>query len=238
MTNSDGYKSFLRQGERVDDLGLNGLKIIQGPKAFGFGTDAVLLANFARVRPGERVLDLCTGSGIVPILLSGKTRAEHITGIEIQADCAEMACRSVSMNGLDGRISIVAGDAKNAPELFGASAFDAVTVNPPYTKSGAGLLNADDPRAAARHELLCSLEDVIAVSARVLKPSKRFYMVHRPERLADIICLMRGYGLEPKTLRFACDRAGLPPALALVEGVRGGKAGLRVMEEWYCGLGE
>ncbi|MCL2351156.1 MAG: methyltransferase [Firmicutes bacterium] len=229
--------NFLLPGERIDDLGLGGLGIIQGPRAFGFGTDAVLLADFARIRTGEKVLDLCTGCGIVPILLCGKTGAGHVTGLEIQDACADMARRSVMMNGLEGRIDIAAGDAGNAPELFGAASFDVVTVNPPYIKNGAGLQSADGPRAVARHEILCSLEEIIAVSARMLKPMKRFYMVHRPERLADIICLMRGYGLEPKTLRFACDRPGLPPVLVLAEGVKGGKAGMRVLAEVYCGGG-
>ncbi|MCL2461224.1 MAG: tRNA1(Val) (adenine(37)-N6)-methyltransferase [Defluviitaleaceae bacterium] len=231
MNNSRPESDFVKPGERVDDLELNGLKIIQDPGAFCFGTDAVLLANFAKVKRGETVLDLCTGCGVVPVLLCGKTAAKHITGLEIQESCAGMAARSVAMNGLGERIEIVAGDVKDARRLFGSQSCDVVTVNPPYIESAAGVLNACDPKTIARHEILCTLEDVISASARALKMSKRFYMVHRPERLADIMCLMRQYGLEPKKLQFACARAGLAPSLVLVEGRKGGKPGLKALPE-------
>lgn len=217
----------IRTGERVDDLHRNGYVILQDPKRFCFGIDAVILSGFARVKKGECVLDLGTGTGIIPILLEGRTKGSHFTGLEIQEESAEMAKRSVALNDLEQKVDIVTGDIKQAADLFGGSVFDVVTSNPPYMHAGGGLQNPSDTKAIARHEILCTLEDVVKNAAKVLKPSGRFYMVHRPQRLADIICTLRQYGLEPKRLRFVHSYVEKPPTMVLVEAVRGGKAMLK-----------
>ena len=216
---------FLRDGERLDDLQLNGLYVIQNPIRFCFGDDAVLLANFAAVKKNETVLDLCAGCGVIPILLSSKTEGGFFTGLELQPDIAEMARRSILMNNLQEKIRIDTGDLKQAPGIYGPGAFDVITVNPPYMAGGKRNENASV--ALARHEITCTLSDVISVSAALLKKGGRFYMVHKPDRLADIFCEMRKYKSEPKTLKAVRPAEGKPPSLALVEGVKGGKAGLK-----------
>ena len=173
----------LYPGERLDDLERNGYKIIQHENKFCFGMDAVLLSGFARVKEGEQVLDLGTGTGIIPILLAGKTRGRHFTGLEIQRESADMAMRSVRYNHLDERISIIEGDIREADTLFRAASFDVITCNPPYMTEHHGLVNPGQPKAIARHEILCTLEDVLTQSARLLKPGGKFYLVHRPFRL-------------------------------------------------------
>ena len=192
--------------ERVDDLHRDGHLIIQDPKRFCFGVDAVILSGFAKVKKGENVLDLGTGTGIIPILLAAKTEGKHFTGLEIQTESAEMANRSVLLNELEERVSIKEGDIKEAVQLFGASSFDVVTSNPPYMNDGGGLVNPFAAKAIARHEILCSLEDVVAAAARLLRPLGRFYMIHRPHRLTDIMVLLRQYRLEPKRIRSALRR--------------------------------
>ena len=188
----------LKESERIDDLERNGYRIIQDTKRFCFGMDAVLLSGFARVKEGACVLDLGTGTGIIPILLEAKTGARHLTGLEIQEDSADMARRSVRLNGLEDKIDIVTGDIKEAGGLFDAASFDVITCNPPYMTGKHGLTNPNDAKAIARHEILCTLEDVIAQTAKLLKPGGNFYMVHRPFRLAEIMVLLREYKLEPK----------------------------------------
>ena len=170
-----GKEAVLFPGERLDDLQLNGLELIQDPKKFCFGVDAVFLSDFVKIKAGERALDLGTGNGIIPILLSEKTQGRHFTGLEIQNECAEMAQRSVAMNQLEDRVKIVQGDIKEAADIFGAASFDVVTCNPPYMIGQHGLTNPHMPKAIARHEILCTLEDVISQGARVLKDRGRFY---------------------------------------------------------------
>ena len=174
----------VKENERIDDLERNGYHIIQDPDRFCFGMDAVLLSGFARVKDGATVLDLGTGTGIIPILLEAKTGAAHLTGLKIQADSADMARRSVCLNGLEKKIDIVTGDIKEAGERFKAASFDVITCNPPYMIGQHGLKNPEDAKAIARHEILCTLEDVVAQTARLLKPGGSFFMVHRPFRLA------------------------------------------------------
>lgn len=218
----------LNPGERLDELQRNGYRIIQDPERFCFDMDAVLLSGFARVKPGECVLDMGTGTGIIPILLEAKTQGKHFTGLEIQEDSADMARRSVALNGLQAKIEIVTGDLKDASNIFGASSFDTVTVNPPYMTEHHGLVNPTEAKMIARHEILCTLEDVIAQGAKVLRPGGRFYMVHRPFRLADIIVWMRRYGLEPKRMKLVHPFADKEPNMVLIEGLRGGKPQMTV----------
>ncbi len=219
--------SLVRSDERLDDL-QNGYKIIQHPDKFCFGMDAVLLSNYAKVKPGEKCLDLGTGTGIIPILLAAKTKGEHFTGLEIQPGSVEMATRSVRYNNLEDRIDIVEGDIKEAAAIFGPSTMHVVTSNPPYMTNHHGLKNPTDAKAIARHEVLCSLEDVICQTARVLVPGGRCYFVHRPFRLVEIFTIMKQYKLEPKRMRLVYPYKDREPNMVLIEGVRGGGPQLTV----------
>lgn len=219
---------FLRPGERIDDLQRNHLRIIQNEEKFCFGMDAVLLSGFARVKPGERVLDMGTGTGIIPILLSAKTEAEHLTALEIQEESADMARRSVALNGLQEKIEVVTGDIKEASRVFGRATFEVVTCNPPYMNDRHGLKNPDLPKAIARHEVLCSLEDVVREAAAVLKPNGRFYMVHRPFRLAEIFAMLQKYKLEPKNMRLVYPFVDKEPNMVLLECLKGGKSMIKI----------
>ena len=220
--------SELKPGERLDDLERNGLMLIQHPGRFCYGVDAVLLSWFAKAYEGERVLDFCTGTGVVPILMTAKTAASHFTGLEIQEEVAKMASRSVVLNHLEDKVSIVCGDLKNTKTLFGKGVFNVVTVNPPYMAGGSGLVGADYSKAVSRHEILCSLEDVIRESANVLVAGGRMYMVHRPYRLGDIICLMKQYKMSPRRLCMVHPKASQEANLVLIEGIRGGNTQIRV----------
>lgn len=218
----------LKSGERLDELHRNGYQIIQDPQKFCFGMDAVLLSGFAKVKPGERALDLGTGTGIIPILLRGKTEGRDFTGLEIQEESADMARRSVAYNHLEDTISIVTGDIKEAARLFGAASFDVVTCNPPYMTGNHGLVNPDMPKAIARHEILCSLEDVVREAAKVLRPGGRFYMVHRPFRLAEIMTILVSHHLEPKRMRLVYPYIDKEPNMVLMEALKGGRSRITV----------
>ena len=217
----------LLPGERVDDLERDGLVLIQHAGRFRYGVDAVLLSWFARANAGERVLDLCTGTGVVPILMTAKTEAASFAALEIQEEVADMARRSVRLNGLEDKIRVVHGDVKEASGLFGGSSFDVITVNPPYLADGGGLRSPDRSRAVSRHDILCTLEDVLRESAGILRPGGRFYMVHRPFRLTEILSGMDRYGMSPRRLVMVYPRITSEAALVLVEGVRGGKTEIR-----------
>lgn len=218
----------LKEGERIDDLQRNGYQIIQNEEKFCFGMDAVLLSGFAKIKPGEQVLDLGTGTGIIPILLEAKTQAKHLTALEIQEESADMARRSVALNGLTEKIEVVTGDIKEASGIFGKAVFDVVTSNPPYMNDNHGLKNPDLPKAIARHEVLCSLEDVVREASLVLKPGGRFYMVHRPFRLAEIFAELQKYKLEPKAMRLVHPFADKEPNMVLIEAVKGGKSMIKI----------
>ena len=218
----------LHENERLDELHRNGYKIIQDKGRFCFGMDAVLLSGFARVKQGEKVLDLGTGTGIIPILLEAKTDGEHFTGLEIQPESADMASRSVAYNDLQDKIDIVVGDIKDASQRFGASSFDVMTTNPPYMIGQHGIKNDQDAKAIARHEILCDLDDILRESAKMLKPSGRFYMVHRPFRLAEIFSKMIEYRIEPKRMQLVYPFVDKEPNMVLIEGLRGGKSRITV----------
>ena len=218
----------LKEHERLDDLHRNGYRIIQNEKAFCFGMDAVLLSGYAVVREGERAADLGTGTGIIPILLEAKTGGEHFTGLEIQAEMADMARRSVALNHLEEKIDIVCGDIKEASQIFGAASFDVVTTNPPYMNDAHGLQNPDPVKAIARHEVLCTLEDVVREGAKLLVPGGRFYMVHRPHRLVEIINTMTSFKLEPKRIKFVHPFVDKEDNMVLIEGIKGGKSMIKV----------
>lgn len=218
----------LKDGERLDELQRNGYRIIQNPERFCFGMDAVLLAGFTKVKPGERVLDLGTGTGILPILLSARTKGEFFTGLEIQPESADMADRSVKLNQLEEKVRIVTGDIKEADQIFGAGSHHVVTCNPPYMTDHHGLKNPGQPKAIARHEILCTLENVISQAFRVLMPNGRFYLVHRPFRLAEIISCLCTHGLEPKRMRLVHPYADREPNMVLIEALKGGNSGIKV----------
>lgn len=221
-------QNSLKPGERIDELNRNGYQIIQDKNRFCFGMDAVLLSGFAKVKTGETVLDLGTGTGIIPILLEAKTDGAHFTGLEIQPDSADMARRSVALNGLEQKVDIVTGDIKDASKLFGASSFDVITTNPPYMIGQHGLQNPDEAKAIARHEVLCTLEDIMRESSKLLKPKGRFYMVHRPFRLSEIFCCMTKYGIEPKRMKLVHPFIDKEPNMVLIEGLHGGNPRMTV----------
>ncbi len=212
----------LKPGERLDDLERNGYKIIQNKEKFCFGMDAVLLSGFAGVKEGERAIDLGTGTGIIPILLEAKTQGKEFFALEIQEESADMARRSVKINGLEDKIHVITGDIKEASTIFGKSVFDVVTSNPPYMNDLHGLKNPELPKAIARHEVLCTLEDVVREAAALLKPGGRFYLVHRPHRLAEIIQQLKQYKLEPKRMKFVHPYIDREANMVLIEAVYGG----------------
>ena len=218
----------LKPEERLDDLQIKGYEIIQSPGRFCFGMDAVLLSSYAKVRKRELALDLGTGTGILPILLEAKNEGEHYTGLEIQEESADMARRSVSHNGLEDKIDIVTGDIKEASGIFGAASFHVITTNPPYMIGEHGLKNENEALYIARHEALCTLDDILRESARLLKPKGRFYMVHRPFRLPEILAKMSAYGIEPKRMRLVYPHIDKEPNMVLLEGLRGGRLRMQV----------
>ena len=218
----------LNEGERIDDLERNGLKIIQNKKGFCFGIDAVLLSGFAKAYEGEKVLDLGTGTGIIPILMSAKTKASKLSALEIQPVSFDMAKRSVSLNDLENKIEIINGDIKEASAIFGRASFDVVTSNPPYIKANSGIVNPKEGKAIARHEVLLTFEDLAKQAKQVLKPQGRFYLVHRPQRLAEIIKTLKDNRLEPKRIKFVHSYIDSDATLFLLEAVSGGREEMKV----------
>ena len=219
--------------ESIDDLQLNGLQLIQKEQGFRFGVDAVLLSHFANVKKKHRVIDLCTGTGIVSFLVYGKYKPQEVIGLEIQDDMVEMANRSSKLNDTSDIVKCVQGDLKDKALVDSLGRFDVVTVNPPYKLNNAGILNPNDKLAIARHEIMCNLEDVIVSARRLLKDNGRMFIVHRPERLADIFGLMRKYKIEPKRVRLVQPNTKKAPNIVLVEGQRDGGAFLKWEETLY-----
>ncbi|MBQ9489041.1 MAG: tRNA1(Val) (adenine(37)-N6)-methyltransferase [Lachnospiraceae bacterium] len=218
----------LKEKERLDDLQLSGLRIIQDPERFCFGMDAVLLSGFVKAKRGDELLDLGTGTGILPLLLSAKTQCGHLTGLEIQEESADMARRSVALNHLEEKISIVTGDLKAAGTIFAPASFDCITCNPPYMIGNHGIQNPEAPKAIARHEILCTFEDVAAAAEKLLKSGGKFFLVHRPFRLAEIIVTLTRHKLEPKRMRLVYPFADKEPNMVLIEAVRGGNSRMTV----------
>ena len=219
---------LIRADERIDDLQCKGYQLIQKPQGFCFGVDAVLLSDFVKVKPGQHVLDLCTGSGVIPILLAAKTEGEHFTGLELQGDYADMACRSVKLNHLEEKIDIICGDVKEGKQLFKPASFPVVTVNPPYMTDNHGLKNVYEPKTIARHEVALSLEDVIALASYVLPESGNFFMIHKPFRLAEIFDVMKTYHIEPKRMRLIHPYVDKEPTMVMIQGTKGGKSRITI----------
>lgn len=211
----------LKEGERIDDLEYKGLKIIQNKDGFCFGIDSVLISDFAKdMRKGSTVLDLGTGTGIISILLSKKQDNLKIYGIEIQEDVAEMASRSVRLNNLQDSISIINDNLKNLSNHFEPNSIDVIVTNPPYKKNNTGLKNDDYRNLVSRHEIECTLEDIISISKKLLKDKGEIYMINRAERLVDIVSCMRNYKLEPKVIRFVHSKQNEKPNLVLIKAVK------------------
>ena len=218
----------IKPQERIDELGRNGYRILQDPDRFCFGMDAVLLSDFAKVKEGAKVVDFCTGTGIIPILMEAKTKAASFEALEIQEESAAMAARSVALNNLQHKIKIITGDVTRAGEYFVHGSYDAVTCNPPYMIGQHGLVNPDSPKAIARHEILCTLEDVIREASVLLKQHGSFYLVHRPFRLVEIISLCSKYKLEPKRMRLVYPYKDKEPNMVLLQAIKGANPRLSV----------
>ncbi|MFR4987397.1 MAG: tRNA1(Val) (adenine(37)-N6)-methyltransferase [Lachnospirales bacterium] len=221
--------NILKVNERIDDLHRNGYTIIQDPKKFCFGIDAVLLSDFAKAKKDEIVFDIGTGTGIIPILMSAKTSAKKYFAIDIQQESVDMARRSIKLNKLTDKIEVFHLDIKKVFEKFEKNSINVVTSNPPYMNMGGGLINEYDAKAIARHEIFCNLDDIVKATSLLLKPNGRFYMVHRPNRLCDIICTLRNYKLEPKTIRFVQPYENKEPNMVLIESVKSGKAFMKIL---------
>ena len=215
--------------ERVDDLQRSGLVIIQNPARPRFSMDAVLLSEFATVRQGDRCIDLGAGTGVIPLLVWARRAPGRMVGVEIQADMADMARRSVELNGLADKIEIIHDDLKNAADVFGVGCFDVVLSNPPYLRMDWGVPSAEQELALARHEVACTLEVVTTAAGKLLKTHGRLAIVHRPARLSDLLTAMRASHIEPARLRFVQARSTSPPMMVLAEGVKESKATLKVM---------
>lgn len=210
----------LKPQERIDDLQYNGLRIIQHPQAFRFGMDAVLLADFARLRPRERAADMGTGTGILPLLLSQKEESCTFDAFEIQPDMAEMAQRSVRLNGLEERIRVHAADMRTAWQIIGRETMHAVVCNPPYGKRGGTLTNPESSVRLARHETDCTIEDVTASCAAVLRTHGRLSIVFPAQRMLELLDALRQCRLEPKRIRMVCAHVDKPPYLVMVEAMK------------------
>ena len=219
---------LLKDNERLDDLQCRGYYIIQNPDVFCFGMDAVLLSDFATGKPKSQVIDLGTGTGVIPMLMQGQGKGAHFTGLEIQEYSADMAARSVSYNNLEQVIDIVKGDIKEVPCLFKAASFDVVTSNPPYITQSHGLENVMEPKNIARHEILVELEDVVKAASYLLKEGGSFAMVHKPFRLPEIIRLMSKYRIEPKRMCMVQPYEDKEPNMVLIEGFKGGKPMMKI----------
>ena len=224
---------LVREDETLDDLQLKEICVIQKKSGFRFGVDAVLLANFAKAKKKDCIVDLCSGTGIIPFIIAGKNEIDHITGIEIQSDMVEMSNRSVLYNNLQDKINFIHGDLKNEELLKAIEKVDVVTVNPPYKLQNSGIINENNKNAIARHEICCTLDDVIKASSILLKDNGKLFMIHRPERIADVLCTMRKYKIEPKLIRMVQPNVNKVPNLLLIEGQKNGGKFLKWQNTLY-----
>ncbi|MBA7671391.1 tRNA1(Val) (adenine(37)-N6)-methyltransferase [subsurface metagenome] len=213
--------------EKIEDLGDKGLKIIQASDSYRFSVDSILLLNFIRVKNYEKIIDLGTGSGIIPLLLFGKRKGLSIYGIEIQKDLADMARRSVELNKLQNCITIIQEDFRNLKNIFKNQQFDVVVSNPPYISLGQGKINPSNRRAIARHEIKCDLDDIISISSYLLKNKGRIYLIYRSAKLIKLVISLKKYGIEPKVIKFIHPQPGENANLVLLEGIKGGKEELK-----------
>lgn len=224
----------LKENERIDDLEFKDLKIIQNKDGFCFGIDAVLLSDFAKnIKKNSMVLDLGTGTGIISILLCGKTNLKKIVGVEVQKEVYDMACRSVKLNNLEDKFEVINENILNLENVFDCNKFDVIVTNPPYKKQNTGIINDEKKKVISRHEVLANLEDFIRISSKLLKDKGEFYMVHRPERIVDIFSLMKKYKIEPKEIRLVFSNEKNPPKMVLIKGVRNGGEYLKFRENLY-----
>lgn len=224
----------IKNSERIDDLEFKGLKIIQDKKGFCFGIDSVLLSDFAKkIKKDSKVIDLGTGTGIINILLSGKTDASSFVGVEIQQDVAEMAERSIKLNYLEDKIKIINENITKLKNIYKPNSFDVVVTNPPYKKINTGIVNNENKKIISRHEITASLQDFIHISSYLLKDYGEFYMVHRPERLVDIFSIMRPEKIEPKLIKFVYPNKNKKTNLVLIKGIKKGKPFLEFDKNLY-----
>ena len=224
----------LEENERIDDLEFKNLKVIQNKNGFCFGMDAVLLSDFAKnIKRNATVLDLGTGTGIIPILLCGKTELKKVIGVEIQEEVAKMAKKSILLNGLEGRFEILNCNIKELNKIYKKQTFDVIVTNPPYKKQNSGIVNENEKKVISRHEITANLEDFIKIAKDLLKDKGELYMVHRPERLVDILELMRKYRIEPKVLKMVCPNKNKEPNLVLIKGVKNAKPFLKIEKSLY-----
>ena len=224
----------LEANERIDDLEFKNLKIIQNKDGFCFGIDSVLLSDFAKnIKKDSMVLDLGTGTGIIPILLCGKTKLKKVTGIELQEEVAKMAKKSIKLNNLEDKFNVINENILNLNKIYENQTFDVIVSNPPYKKKDTGITNENEKKIISRHEISASLEDFIKISKDLLKDKGEFYMVHRPERLVDIFELMRKYKIEPKILKMVYSYKNKEPKLILIKGVKNAKPFLKVESNLY-----
>lgn len=219
----------LKENERIDDLEYKGLKIIQNKDGFCFGVDSVLLSDYAKnIKKSAKVVDMGTGTGIISILLCKKTNLEKIYGIEIQKEVADMAKRSSELNHLEDKFEVINADIKNILTILNKNEYDVIVTNPPYKKLDTGVKSLDEKNLISRHEVECTLEDIIENSSKLLKDLGEFYMVHKAERLVDIMYLLRKHKLEPKNIRFVHSKSEDKPTLILVRAVKGAKEFLKI----------
>lgn len=224
----------LYENERIDDLQINNLKIIQNKKWFCFGIDSILLSDFAKnIKKGASVLDLGTGTAILPILLSAKTSVNKVIGVEIQKDVCDMAKRSIKLNNLENKCEIINESILNLEKIYNKNTFDVIVTNPPYKKQNSGIVNENEKKYISRHEIEANLEDFIKISNNLLKDKGELYMVHRPERLVDILYLMRKYKIEPKVLRLVYPDKDKKANLLLIKGVKNANPFLKIDKNLY-----
>lgn len=222
--------------KRTEDLGIENLKIIQDDELFCFGTDSVLLSDFAKAKPKDTVVDLCTGNGIIPILMSAKTKAKKFYGVELQTCSFNLCKENIILNSLYDRMEVINADIKDVLLHFKSGSVDVVTCNPPYMNAGAGFLNPDDSLAIARHEIKTDLAGVIEATASILKFGGHFYMVHRADRLCDIVSTMRAKNIEPKRIAFVHPSPQKEPKLILVDGILGANPSLKIEPPIYVNI--